>query len=178
MRWHCVAAKGSTRHLWVDVTGDGAPRYGRWVTPAGNDVDHVLGREGPEALDVPVWWAQSRGHDGHQLTDLLWQPAMLGMKLMSHRMLELLQSHHARLRVYEDIDIRLHSGARVPGYVGVHEETEQPGPVHSLWRGRRSDRLVVVDPIKQALASTCTGLSFEEVTGPFPADDPAFFAED
>ena len=58
------------------------------------------------------------------------------------------------------------------GYVGVLEDCLQPGPVHSLWRGRRSHRLVVSDEVRTALRKArLVGLELEEVDGPFPADD-------
>ncbi len=176
MTWHTVAAAGADRHLWVRVTGEGAPPYGPWISPAGHDVRKVLGQRGPAVLDVPVWWAQEAEHRGDRRTDLLWETGMLGLKLMSERMCHLLHECGGTLEVFEGIEIRLRNGDRVSGYVAVLEDTEQPGPVHSLWRGRRSHRLVVSDEVRTALRKArLVGLELEEVDGPFPADRPDFF---
>lgn len=178
MSWYTVAATGGRRHLWVRVTGDGAPVYGPWISPAGLDVRKVLGQQGPRGVDVPVWWEQEPEHPGDQHTDLLWETGLLGLKLMSDRMLTVLADAGADLEIFDDVEIRLRNGDRVAGYAGVLEGTENAGPVHSLWRGKRSHRLVVSEDVRAALKrARCIGLEFEAVPGPFPADDPAFFED-
>ena len=176
MSWYTVAAAAArTRHLWVQVTGDGAPEYGRWITPAGHDVDIVLGKHGPRALDVPVWWVPFREHHGKQPTDLLWA-GTLRLKLMSVRMLQVLEGQGARLQVFEDVDIRLRDGSSLGGYVGVLEETRRPGPVHSYWNGRRSHRMVISEEVRAAIvAAGLKGLEIAPVEGPFPAGRPKLF---
>jgi hypothetical protein len=128
MNWFTVAAAGATRHLWVRVTGDGAPTYGPWISPAGHDVRKVLGQRGPGALDVPVRWVQEPEHHGKQRTDMLWETGLLGLKLLSDRMRRVLEDHGAKLEVFEDVEIRLRDGERLPGYVGVLEDTEYRRP--------------------------------------------------
>lgn len=178
MSWHTVSAAGRARDLWVRVTGDSAPRYGRWVTPGGLDVANVLGEQGPTALDIAVWWVPEPDHSGRQLTDMLWQTDLLGLKLVSRRMLEVLQKAGARLEMF-DVNIRLHRNKPLTEYVGVLEDCQEPGPVHSLWRGRRSHRLVVSDHVVQALEGAgLAGLTFTSVDRAFPADQPGFFEED
>lgn len=176
MSWYSVAAAGGRRHLWVRVTGEGAPVHGPWTSADGRDVRQVLGQHGPRVLDVPVWWEQVPDHPGDQRTDLLWETGMLGLKLVSERMLAVLEDTGARLEMFDDIEVRLRDGARLEGYVGVLEDTDRATPVHSLWRGRRSHRLVVSEEVRTALQrARCAGLELEPVPGPFPADDPAFF---
>lgn len=178
MSWWTVTAEGSTRDLWVHVTGEGAPKYGRWTTPAGLDVDRVLGEHGPDALDVKVWWIQQSEAYGERLTDFIWQTGLLGLKLVSGRMLEVLQSLRAEVEVFE-VDIRLRNGTRVEGYVGMLEQCREPAPVHSLWRGRRSHGFVVSDEVRAGLQhANLTGLEIEPVEGPFPADRPGFSNDD
>jgi hypothetical protein len=78
-----------------------------------------------------------------------------------------------------DVDIRLRKGTQVDGYVGMLEQCREPGPVHSLWRGRRSHSFVVSDEVRAALLqASLTGLEIEPVEGPFPADRPGFFDDD
>ncbi len=174
MGWHLVSAAGASRGLWVHVTGHDAPEYGRWVTPSGMDVARVLGDRGPGALDVDVWWVQVPGHRGKRLRDFLWQTGPLGLKLVSQEMLEVLRRSGADLEVF-DVDIRLRGGESVAGYVGVLEETHSPGPVHSLWRGRRGHELVVADKVLAAMRDAgLSGIEVEPVAGPFPADRPGF----
>ncbi len=175
MNWYRVAAAGATRDLWVHVTGDTAPQYGRWKSPSGLDVTEILDRKGPSTLDVDVWWVQQEGHRGRRLTDMLWDTGLLGIKLLSERMHRVLIEQGATLETF-DADIRLSNGDRVEGYVAVLEESEQPGPVHSLWHGRRSHDVVVSDPVRKAMdEARLTGLEIEPVVGPFPADTPGFF---
>jgi hypothetical protein len=101
---------------------------------------------------------------------------MLGLKVMTGRMCGVLADNGAQLEVFGDADVRLRDGTNVTGYVAVLEDAELPGPVHSLWRGRRSHRLVVSGDVRKALTrARLTGLEYEPVPGPFPADDPAFF---
>lgn len=176
MGWHMVSAAGSARDLWVRVRGQDAPEYGRWVTPAGHDVAKVLGTSGPTSLEVDVWWEPTPGHRGDRLRDVLWQTAPLGLKLVSASTLDVLLRHGARLEVFE-VDIRAGDSGSLDGYVGVLEETLEPGPVHSLWRGRRSHELVVSDEVLAAIRQAgLTGLVIEPVQGPFPADQPGFDA--
>lgn len=174
MQWYSVAARGSAMDLCVRVTGAAAPTHGRWRSPAGLDVTEVLGRGGPPAVDVDVWWVQQDGHRGTRLTDLLWDTGMLGLKLVSERMLAVLVGQGADLRCLGAADVRMRDGSPVPGYVAVLEEAERPGPVHSHWRGRRSHELVVSDIVRKALDDAgLTGLDVEEVDGPFPGDRSA-----
>lgn len=178
MSWHQVTASGASGDLWVDYTGHAAPTYGRWISPGGLDVANVLGQAGPTALDVDVWWEQRPGHKGTRLTDFLWQTSIIGLKLVSRSMLAVLETSGANLEVF-DVDIRLRDGSGLEGYVGILEETQEPGPVHSLWRGRRSHDLVVSDEVLAALkAAGISGLTVEPVDGPFPADRPGFFDDD
>lgn len=176
MGWQMVSAAGSGRDLWVHVTGHDAPEYGRWVTPSGMDVAKVLDRRGPPALDVDVWWVQAPEHRGKRLRDFLWQTTPLGLKLISQQMLEVLRQCRANLEVF-DVDIRLRDGESVEGYVGVLEETHEPGPVHSLWKGRRSHEFVASDEVLTAMKDAgLTGLEVEPVDGAFPADQTGFGA--
>lgn len=178
MGWYEIAAAGAAKDLWVDYTGPGAPQYGRWVTPGGLDVDAVLCERGPDALDVDIWWEESRDHRGMRLTDFLWQTTMSGFKLVSRAMLEVLMCQGAHPMVF-DVDIRLRDGSPVEGYVGLLEETAEPAPVHSLWRGKRSHSLVVSDEVLAACRTAgLSGLSVEEVDGPYPADRPGFFDDE
>ena len=178
MSWYTVAATGASRHLWFHVTGDGAPTYGRWISPSGHDVRKVLGERGPVGLDVSVHWIQAPEHYGKQRTDILWQTGPLGLKLVSDRMRRILEDHGARLETFEDVEIRLRDGDLLTGYAGVLEETQAAGPVHSLWRGRRSHRLVVSEEVRDAIKhARLTGIEIEPVDGPFPADRPGFFDE-
>lgn len=169
-----VTAAGTGRDLWVELTGEGRPEYGRWATPSGLDVDSVLGRQGPTALDVTVRWVQARDHRGTRLTDMLWNTDMTGLKLISERMRDLLVQNGANLETFA-VDVRLRNGDPVEGYVGVLEEDQEPGPVHSLWRGKRSHDFVVSDRVLDAIKTAgLTGLAIEPVDGPFPADQPGF----
>ncbi|NYJ03195.1 hypothetical protein HNR19_003893 [Nocardioides thalensis] len=178
MAWHTVTAAGAGRDLWLRVTGEDAPTYGRWRAPSGIDVEKALGEAGPGSVDVAVWWVQEPEHYGKRLNDFLWQTSMIGLKLLSERMVEVLRGCGAELDVF-DVEIRLRSGDRLGGYVGVLEECNDPGPVHSLWRGRRSHNLVVSDEVLAAIKEAgLTGLRIEAVNGAFPGDQPGFFGED
>jgi hypothetical protein len=170
-----VGGRGSSRDLWLEVTGDGCPEYGRWTTPAGLDVDHTLGAAGPPALDVSVWWVQASEHYGKRLTDLLWDTGLTPLKIVSERMAEVLREAGGEVATY-DVDIRLRRGGPLEGYVGMLEPVDVPGPVHSLRRRRRSHRFVVSGEVRQALLDAdLVGLEVRAVPGPFPADEPGFF---
>lgn len=157
------------------LTGHDAPRYGNWISPAGAHVRNVLSDRGPLGLDVEFWWDQAPEHSGRRLTDFLCETGGLGLKLLSARMVEVLSRHGAALEIFEP-DIRMRDGVRVEGFLAVLEETGMPGPVHSAWRGRRGDLLVVSDEVRAALeAAELTGLLVEPAPGPFPGDTPGFF---
>lgn len=178
MSWHTITAAGASRDLWLRVTGEGDRRYDRWVTPSGVDVENALGEVGPAGVDVDVWWVQEPEHYGKRLTDFLWQTSMIGLKLISERMLDVLCQSGASLEVF-DVDIRLRNGDRLGGYFGVLEERNQPAPVHSLWRGRRSHDLVISGEVLTAIKDAgLTGLTIKTVDSAFPADQPGFFSED
>lgn len=173
-----VTPAGASRDLWVRMTGRGAPEYGRWRTPGGLDVRTVLGERGPAALDVDVWWEQETDNRGTRLTDVLWTTSRLGLKLTSERMVAVLRDCGARLETFP-VDIRWRSGALVEGYLGVLEDCRTAGPVHSLWRGRRSHDFVVSGDVLTAIESAgLTGLVVRPVLGAFPADRPGFLDED
>ncbi len=89
-------------------------------------------------------------------------------------MLDALLRSGASLEVFE-IDLRARDGGALDGYVGVLEDTDEPGPVHSLWRGRRSHEFVVSDEVVAAMrAAGLTGLTVEPIESAFPADQPGF----
>ncbi len=178
MSWHTVTATGASRDLWLRVTGEGAPTYDRWTTPSGIDVENALGASGPPSVDVAVWWIQEPEHYGKRLTDFLWQTSMIGLKLVSERMQEVLSRSGAELEVF-DVDIRLRDGERLEGYVGVLEECQHPAPVHSLWKGRRSHHFVVSGDVLTAIKDAeLTGLTVKAVDSAFPAEQPGFFGGD
>ena len=177
MTWHTVTATGASRDLWVRVTGDDSPAFGRWVSPSGLDVAETLDRHGPTGVDVTVRWVQSPEHRGQRLTDFLWETGLSGLKLVSRRMLQVLTDADARLEVF-DADVRMRNGDPVEGYVAVLEQCDEPGPVHSLWRGKRAECFVVSDQVLAAIEHAgLTGLDIEPVAGPFPGDRPGYFDE-
>jgi hypothetical protein len=170
--WHTVSPTGADRDLWVHVTGDGRPEYGRWLTPSGLDVARTLDRQGPPGVDVDVRWVQAPGHRGQRLTDFVWETGLSGLKLVSQRLVRTLTDAGATLEVF-DAEVRLRSGEPVEGYVAVLEPCLEPEPVHSLRRGRRDACLVVSGEVASAIEEAgLTGLDVEPVAGPFPGDDP------
>lgn len=175
MTWHVIGPVGATRDLWVDVTGEGDPEYGEWISPAGHDVWEVLERQGPGALDIPVHWVPPQEHYGKRLRDWLWQTSLSPFKLLSVRMVDVLLDCGARLETFE-VDIRWRSGDPVEGYLGVLEEVGGQGLVRSLWRDRRSADLVIVDEVLSALREAgMTGLEVEKVEWPFPGDHAEYW---
>ena len=166
--WYTVTARAGSRDLWVEATGTGKPTYGEWLTPKGRDVEQILARKGPSALDVPVNWVPHREHYGTRLTDMLWQTNMSGFKLASRRLVELFLDRGAVLELF-DIDIRWRSGEPIDGYVGVLEETGNAGPVHSCWRRRRSHEFVISPDVYEAIRlAGLVGLEIESADRPFP----------
>ncbi len=159
--WYILGANGATRDLWLHPTGDGMPEYGRWILPDGRDVHEVLRANGPDSLGIPVWWTQDDESSGRRLHDMLWDTSMSGLKLVSRRMHEVLVGCGASLRTFE-VDIRLRRHREpVHGYVGVLEESHEPGPVHSYRRGGRVSSFVVSAHVRDAVTRAgLTGLQF------------------
>jgi hypothetical protein len=177
VEWFLAGGRGSSRDLWVEITGEGRPDRGRWTTPSGLDVRRALGDGGPPAVDVPVWWTQASEHYGKRLTDLLWDTGSTGLKLVSHRLVEVLRGAGGEVTTY-DVDVRWRRGGQVEGYVGMLEQVDEAGPVHSLWRGRRSRRFVVSDDVRRALlAAELVGLEVAPLPGSFPGDRPGFLED-
>lgn len=165
----CAAA--ATRDLWVAPTGPTKPEYGVWYAPSGRRVDEALGADGPPGVhDVEWHFAPLAGHRGKRLVDALWQ-YMYGLKVYSERMCEVMESCGARLQTWP-ADVRYGDGSPVEGYLSVLEEVDSAGPVHSMWRGRRTSQVAIDGEVRTALVGAgMTGLEITEVTSPFPGDN-------
>lgn len=165
-----MCPKAASRDLWVADAGPAKPEYGIWYAPSGKAVHEALGDEGPPGVEDVEWYFQPlRGHRGKRLVDALWQ-YQLGLKVYSERMCAVMQSCGARLQTWP-ADVRYRDGSPVEGYLSVLEEVDAPGPVHSMWRGRRTGRVAINDDVRRALVDAgMTGLEIEEATSPFPGD--------
>lgn len=165
--WFSMESAARTRDLWAWPTGPTAPQYGRWITPSGKDVERTLASEGPPGVDVEWWFGQPSEHRGTRDVDMVWQSG-IGLKLLSQRLVELLQDHDARLQTFP-ADVRLRNGTPVPGYVAVLESIHEALPAHSWMRGRRVDCLVVSSTIHTEIQQgDFTGITFTPVASEFP----------
>lgn len=174
MTWQLVGPRGARSDLWVAASGPGKPDRGRWKTPMGLDVYKTLRTAGPAGLDIEIFWAQAPETRGTDVTDLLWQTHRSGLKLGTARLADILRSHCPDIKVFP-VRVRTGDGAEVENIVGLLEPSDEPAAVHSLYRGRRGSRFVVSGDVADALREAgLTGLDFEDVTGPFPGDDPSW----
>ena len=173
VRWFEMGPAGATRDLWVSLAGPTAPEHGVWTTPGGEPVHEVLATEGPPGVqDVEWFFMPLPGHYGKRLVDAVWQYGD-GLKVYSERMCAVLESCGARLQTWP-ADVRLRDGSPVGGYLSVLEEVGAPGPVHSVFRGRRTGRVVISGEVREALRDAgMTGLEILEATSAFPGDDRA-----
>lgn len=165
----CAAA--ATRDLWVAITGPTAPEYGVWRDRDGNRVVTTLATEGPPGLRGVEWYfAPLPGHRGKRLVDALWQYGE-GLKVYSARMCEVMESCGARLQTWP-ADVHYQDGSPVEErYLSVLEEVDEPGPVHSMWRGRRTNEVAINGYVRQALMDAgMTGLQIKKAATPFPGD--------
>lgn len=171
MNWYALAPAAATRDLWVSLTGPSAPQYGVWRTPSGEAIHDLLGSEGPPAVqDVEWYFMPPREHYGNRLVDALWQSGD-GLKVYSERMCAVLESCGARLQTWP-ADIRYRNGSVVEGYLSVLEEVDSPGPVHSMYRGRRTGRVAINGEVRNALLDAeVTGLEILEAPSAFPGDN-------
>lgn len=170
MAWKLISPTGSSRCLWLDVTGDDKPDSGLWPCTDGRDVMEVLRTAGPRALGMDVWWMPPPGHRGKALPDFVWQTSMLSLKIVSLRFADLIEDHGAKLERF-DLDLRSdRKGTPLNGYVGILEPLgDGAAAAHSYWQTRRSHRLVVSDAIAAALAEAgMTGIRIEDAEGAFP----------
>ena len=134
----------------MSLGGPTAPEYGVWTTPSGEAVHEVLATEGPPGVrDVEWYFVPPREHYGKRLVDALWQGGD-GLKVYSERMCTVLESCGARLQTWP-ADIRLRNGTPIEGYLSVLEEADAPAPVHSLFRGLRTSRVMISAEVRQAL---------------------------
>jgi hypothetical protein len=168
--WYVMCAAAASRDLWVAPTGPTAPEYGVWHTPSGKRVDTTLATVGPPGVEDVEWWFMPlRGHRGKRLVDAVWQYGV-GLKVYSERMCAVMESCGARLQTWP-ADVRLRDGTPVDGYLAVLEEVDAPGPVHSMWRGRRTGRVAISGDVRSALVEAgTTGLEILEATSAFPGD--------
>lgn len=171
----CAAA--ATRDLWVTIGGPTAPEYGVWHAPSGKDVQMDLGSEGPPGFqDVEWYFTALKGHRGKRLTDALWQYGF-GLKVYSERMCAVMEACGARLQTWP-ADVRYRDGSPAAGYLSVLEEVDAPGPVHSMWRGRRTGQVAINDEVRQALVDAgMTGLDIRDAASAFPGDHGFYGSE-
>lgn len=166
MAWYLIGSRGSSRDLWLDVTGPDKPRWGRWITPSGLDVANTLGDVGPDPIDVEMWWGPMREHYGKRLTDLVWQGGLFGLKIASERLVEILRAQGADLQVF-DVDIRWRTGDPISGYVGFLEPVDEARPVRSERPGDRNHRFLADQSVFEAMrAAKLTGIEFAPVKRP------------
>lgn len=166
MAWYLLTPRGSSRDLWLDVTGPEEPRWGRWTTPSGLDVANTLGDVGPGPIDVDLWWAPTCEHYGKRLTDLVWQSGLLGLKIASERLIDVVRRQGADLRVF-DLDLRWRTGDPINGYVGFLETTENVRPLRSSRPGERNRQFLVDGSVLEAMrAAELTGIEFAQVRRP------------
>ncbi len=166
-----MGAAAATRDLWVSIKGPTAPDYGVWYAPSGKNVKATLGIEGPPGVrDVEWYFIQPRDHRGKRLVDALWQYGF-GLKVYSERMCAAMESCGARLQTWP-ADVRFKDGSPVEGYLSVLEDVAAPGPVHSMWRGRRAGRVAINEEVRQALIDGgMTGLEIRDAASSFPGDN-------
>lgn len=150
MTWFTVEPQGATRDLWLHPVGEDSPRYGRWYTPSGIDVKKELGRLGPDGVDVDVWWVPPEGHYGKRMRDFIWTTNRSALKIVSERMVAVLRGCGANLETFV-VDIRMHSGPPLAGYLGVLEERWEAGPVHSSRLGERNHAFIVSADVVAAI---------------------------
>jgi len=170
VNWYVMCAAAATRDLWVTIGGPTAPEYGVWHAPSGKDVQMDLGSEGPPGFpDVEWYFSPLKGHRGKRLNDALWQYGF-GLKVYSERMCAVMEACGARLQTWP-ADVRFRDGSPVEGYLSVLEEVDAPGPVHSMWRGRRTGRVAINEEVRQALVDAgMTGLEIRDAASAFPGD--------
>ncbi|RYB96673.1 hypothetical protein EUA06_03685 [Nocardioides glacieisoli] len=171
MDWYVLAPAAATRDLWVSLAGPTAPEYGVWTAPSGKALHEALATEGPPGVhDVEWYFMPQREHYGKRLVDALWQGGD-GLKVYSERMCAVLESCSARLQTWP-ADIRHRNGSPVDGYLSVLEEVDSPGPVHSVFRGRRVGRVTISGEVRTALLHAgMTGLDIREAPSAFPRDN-------
>lgn len=176
--WYVLAPAAATRDLWVAIAGQSAPRYGVWRTAGGKPVHEILATEGPPGVpDVEWYFMPLSGHYGKRSVDAVWQYDD-GLKVYSKRMCAVLESCGARLRTWP-ADVRLRTGSPVEGYLSVLEEVDAPGPVHSMFRGRRTGRVVISAEVRQALRDAgMTGLEITDADSAFPGDNGFYSGSD
>ena len=172
----CAAA--ATRDLWVSLAGPSAPEYGVWCTPSGEPVHEILASEGPPGVHDVEWYLMPpREHYGKRLIDAVWQGGD-GLKVYSERMCAVLESCGARLQTWP-ADVRYRNGSPVEGYLSVLEEVDAPGPVHSMYRGRRTGRVTISGEVRKALHDAgMTGLEILEADCAFPGDNGFYSRSD
>jgi hypothetical protein len=176
--WFAMCAAAATRDLWVSLAGPTAPEYGVWTAPSGKAVHEILATEGPPGVQDVEWYFMSlSGHYGKRLVDALWQYGD-GLKVYSERMCAVLESCGARLQTWP-ADVRYRNGSPVEGYLSVLEEVDAPGPVHSMYRGRRTGRVAISGEVRKALRDAgMTGLEIVEADCAFPGDNGFYSGAD
>ncbi len=165
-----MGAAAATRDLWVAPSGPTKPEYGIWYTPAGTRVDEALGTVGPPGVpDLEWYFMPLPGHRGKRTVDALWQ-YLHGLKVYSERLCAVMESCGARLQTWP-ADVRFRDGSPAEGYLSVLEEVDAPGPVHSMWRGRRTSHVAINDDVRHAvLEAGLTGLEIKTAGSAFPGD--------
>lgn len=176
--WYVLAPAAATRDLWVALAGPTKPEYGVWKAPGGEPVREILATEGPPGVqDVEWYFMPYRDHYGKRLVDAVWQYGY-GLKVYSERMCAVLESCGARLQTWP-ADVRLRDGSPVEGYLSVLEEVDAPGPVHSMFQGRRTGQVAISGEVREALRDAgMTGLEILEANGAFPGDNGFYSGSD
>lgn len=83
----------------------------------------------------------------------------------------MLESYGARLQTWP-ADVRYRNGSPVEGYPAVLEQVDSPGPVHSMYRGRRTGQVAISDEVRKALLGAgMTGLEILRAPAAFPGDN-------
>ncbi|MQW74734.1 hypothetical protein GHK92_02505 [Nocardioides sp. dk4132] len=130
----------------------------------------TVNERGPDAVDVDVWWQQEEESYGTKLHDILWDTGLSQVKIVSARAAQVLRDAGGVFETF-DVQVRRRDGSLVDGYVGIHEDDQTSGPVHSARKGRRSARMVVDDQVLAAIKDAgLTGFEVEAVASAFPRD--------
>lgn len=109
--------------------------------------------------------------------DAVWQYGYVS-KVCSERMCAVLESCGARLQTWP-ADVRLRNGSPVEGYLSVLEEVDAPGPVHSMFRGRRTGQVAISWEVRDASRGAgMTGLEILDANGAFPGDNGFYSGSD